>query len=78
VHDRYLRPVLARDLALLPARRLHFGEEQVLVRVAPEDEQLELLAELLGGEGQVPDFAAVRPPVIWSIRCVALSGCEAS
>src|SRR5579875_1880488 len=46
VHDRDLRLVLARDLALLPARGLDLREEQVLVPVAPEDEQLELLAQL--------------------------------
>jgi hypothetical protein len=58
VHDRDLRFVLAGDLALLPAGRLDLGEEQVLVRVPPEDQQLELLAKLLGGEGQVADLPA--------------------
>jgi hypothetical protein len=61
VHDRDLGCVLARDLTLLPARRLDLREEQVLVRVTAKDEQLEFLAELLGGEGQVPNFSALGP-----------------
>jgi hypothetical protein len=67
VHDRDLRLVLARDLALLPTGRLDLRKEQVLVRVASEDladadqeEELEgnAIAKLrLSGNDAVDDVA---------------------
>src|SRR5436309_12036548 len=59
VHDLDLRLVLARDLALLPAGGLDLRKKQVLVGVASENEQLELLPQLFGGQRKVPDLPAL-------------------
>src|SRR5262249_38597923 len=65
-HDFDLGLVLARDLPLLPARRLDLWEEQVFVGVAAEDEELELLTELFGGERR---FRILPPLACTRTRC---------